>query len=542
MLKICDKKVFLWFIMAIAVFIRLYPINGLTKGSITFNAGDGLFVSSAITMQSLWNAASDQISKDQAALRYIILHFFLFFGRDEFIIRFPAFLFGIASIYLTYLLGKSLFSHSVGLLSSFLLSLSPWHIHHSCYSEMYTLYVFFSLLSAYCFYNILINDSLWLKISFVLSSLLGFYSFHPFICVIFSELVFFVFFCRKKYREKHIFVLFLIIAVFLSPALENISKAFLWKKDFGDYSWGWGLWELFPELLSTFGGLTKFVPLNVFIFLFGFAIISKESVTKRKGIFLLLLIFIPLFFFLACFLLFKMNITGRYFLFIYPYFIVVAAFGIVHIKKRKIGAFLVFLFNVSLILLFLGKAGLATTKYIPYDYMRRDVDFNFLAKYLFDNYREGDVVVIEQQTGIFALQYYLDKNNLYPVKLVSPYCGKDKFYYRYDGDRIKNLFGLIEFDQTPQRLEKIWRSYNRLWLIDLDHLSYADSQGKIQAWINENYSRKTTVHGASIYLFGDNNKKKEMVRKGEDYKCDKLICFLDCKGGVWNILYPFQKK
>ncbi len=523
--------------MVIAVLVRLYPVDGPTRGSVTFNAGDTLAVASV--SESLWNVDKLFISRDQAPLKYVILHYFLYLGRNESIIRLPAFLFGIASIFLTYLLGKLLFGSGVGLLSSFILAISPWHIQHSCYSEMYTLYVFFSLLSVYYFCQSLENESIWRGGMFALSSILGFYSFYPFVIIIIGEFMAYVFLYKRK--RMFIFILFFIIAVFLLWAFKDMCTALAWKRNFGDYHWGWKLPEALPELLSVFGGVAKFIPLNVFIFLYGLIIAFRQNALRKNGLLLFIISSAAFLFFYGC-LLFKMNVTQRYFLFIYPFFVIISSVGMLNSKNNIINALIILLFNVSLPLLLLSKMGFVATKFLPHDYIRRDTDFSLLARYLEDNYKDGDAVVIEQEGGIFALQYYLDKDNIYPVKIIMPYCGRNKRYYRYDGERIKNLFGLIELNDTPSRLNKIWKTYGRLWLVDINHLDYEDRNGEIENWINENSSHRMRFYGAVVYLFEEKIKKLGLNRDGEEYRCDKLICYLDCKGIVRSIAYPFQAK
>ncbi len=74
------------------------------------------------------------------------------FGLNAFSVRLPAALFGIATIYLTYLLAKELSkSERVALVSSALLAISPWHINLSRTSTENVLVVFFITLGCYLY-------------------------------------------------------------------------------------------------------------------------------------------------------------------------------------------------------------------------------------------------------------------------------------------------------------------------------------------------------------------------------------------------------
>ena len=59
---------------------------------------------------------------------YLVVPFIKVFGLNAWGVRLPAAIFGVLAVYLTYLLGKRLYSKEVGLWASFLLAVSPWHL------------------------------------------------------------------------------------------------------------------------------------------------------------------------------------------------------------------------------------------------------------------------------------------------------------------------------------------------------------------------------------------------------------------------------
>ncbi|MFH1504524.1 MAG: glycosyltransferase family 39 protein [Candidatus Omnitrophota bacterium] len=545
-----DEKKILILIIILGVIIRIFPISGLNSGPISYNAGMTLSYASQevgkIICQFFGNCHSTEalsnyipIAKDQPPLRYIILHYFMHFGRQEFIIRFPSLLFGIASLFLIYQLGKVLFSAGVGLLSSFFLSLSLWHIHHSSYTEMYTLYTFTAMLSLFFFYKSIKEQTLTSLVLFIVSSALAFYSFYPAVMIILAEFFWLIVFYRRNLNRirKYLFA-FAAIAILLLPGFIQAYSGLTWKADYGDYFWGWRAPEILPSLMAIFGGVRGFIPVNVFIFLLGCVGFLIRETERAKGILLFLAIFFPCLALVGCFFL-RINITERYFLFIYPFFLIISAYGILGLRKKVFIILLVLLFNSSLFMFIFSKINFDTKKYIPNDYIRHYLDFKFLADFVKNNYKEGDIVIIEQYKGLLATQYYLDKNNIFPVKIIKPGCGSHS-YYRYDSDRIKNFFGLVEYQQNPKRLEKLWKENKRVLLIDLNHIHYNDSQGIIQKWIDINYSKKIKFSGGNIYLFDDELKKSFIDKK--TYKCSKAVCFLGCQGKSRAITYPFQRR
>jgi len=62
---------------------------------------------------------------------YAVIPFVRIFGLSETVVRLPAVLFGLLGVVGVCLLGRRLFGPGVGLLSAFLLALSPWHLHFS---------------------------------------------------------------------------------------------------------------------------------------------------------------------------------------------------------------------------------------------------------------------------------------------------------------------------------------------------------------------------------------------------------------------------
>lgn len=73
------------------------------------------------------------------------------FGLSHFSVRFTAAIFGILTVLLLFLLVKEVFGENEGLLASFLLAISPWHIHFSRTAWECIYFPFFLLLGFYFF-------------------------------------------------------------------------------------------------------------------------------------------------------------------------------------------------------------------------------------------------------------------------------------------------------------------------------------------------------------------------------------------------------
>ena len=90
---------------------------------------------------------------DWKLVNYLYLTAFsqFFLGPNEFSTRLPSAIFGVLAVYATYLLAKKLFERRVGLISAFLLSISPWHIAESRNAFDSDILIFFIPLAVYFF-------------------------------------------------------------------------------------------------------------------------------------------------------------------------------------------------------------------------------------------------------------------------------------------------------------------------------------------------------------------------------------------------------
>ncbi|PIR89425.1 MAG: hypothetical protein COU07_00805 [Candidatus Harrisonbacteria bacterium CG10_big_fil_rev_8_21_14_0_10_40_38] len=96
---------------------------------------------------------------DHPPFAFWIQHIFLtIFGTAVWAFRLPSALFGIASVYLLYKLGKSLFNKNIGLLSALFIGITVNHVHMSRVGMQEAYVIFFIILTAYL-YTLSINKN-----------------------------------------------------------------------------------------------------------------------------------------------------------------------------------------------------------------------------------------------------------------------------------------------------------------------------------------------------------------------------------------------
>ena len=86
-------------------------------------------------------------------LDYLVTHFALYVGKSEGILRLPAVIWGVLSVYIIYKVGNTLFGHKAGILAAFLLAFLPIHVYYSREVRFYSLATLFGLLNLLFFLN-----------------------------------------------------------------------------------------------------------------------------------------------------------------------------------------------------------------------------------------------------------------------------------------------------------------------------------------------------------------------------------------------------
>ena len=166
------------FIIVIAAILRLIALDRFPAG---FNADEAAIGYNAY---SLLQTGKDEygttfpfVFKSFGDFKpglyfYIVMPFVAILGLNEWAVRIPSALLGIATVILIYFLAKEIFqSKKIGILSAFLLAISPWHIHFSRGGWETNAATFFVTLGVFLFIKGLKNWKFlfWSTVSFLAS-------------------------------------------------------------------------------------------------------------------------------------------------------------------------------------------------------------------------------------------------------------------------------------------------------------------------------------------------------------------------------------
>lgn len=171
-----------------------------------------------------------------AGYSYFSIPFIYLFGLSEFSVRFASALFGVLVIPLTYFLAAGIYrvcklnkllqfdAEIFGLVTSFFLTTSPWHINLSRTASTITLVVFFITLGTYLF----LKWSEKRRLIFFVLSLLSlelslFFYISPYVFLPFLVILMFVVFDRKVDKKNLILKIIYIAAIFIPVIFSFLS-------------------------------------------------------------------------------------------------------------------------------------------------------------------------------------------------------------------------------------------------------------------------------------------------------------------------------
>lgn len=128
----------LFLILIFALFLRLFKLGQLPAGFTPDEASQAYSAYSLLQTGKdewgiRWPLSSFKSFLDHKAplQTYLMVPSISVFGLNEFATRLPSALFGVLAVYTIYLLSSKLFSKEVGLIATFVLSISPWHLQFS---------------------------------------------------------------------------------------------------------------------------------------------------------------------------------------------------------------------------------------------------------------------------------------------------------------------------------------------------------------------------------------------------------------------------
>lgn len=296
---------------------------------------------------------------DEKPLYYIILHLWRnYVSGSETGMKYLSVFAGVLSVAMIFMLAKTLTNIRIGLLSAFLLAISPVHIYYSQEIRMYELQLLFVLASFYFFWKLFTpaGKARIFRIGYILSSII---SIHLHITSVLALLVHNIyFFLRRKDSSLSVkdWLITQLLIFILTPQII-IPILYIFGYRYGNWA-GYspalaeGIYSRFPimDIPKTYsifsigflvrewkGNLHILIP--AFLLFFPPFILGVRKVLsswRKSGYFLLLWCFVPVFtlFFLYVFLKNPFEYRSRYVLISSFAYYIIIAIGLESIRYR----------------------------------------------------------------------------------------------------------------------------------------------------------------------------------------------------------------
>jgi hypothetical protein len=376
---------------------------------------------------------------------------YVIFGISEFAARFPSAILGFGSLILTYFIGKKIFSRSVGLMSSFMLSSSVWFIFRARSGNLDSPFLFFYLLtflsatlaSGSVTWSIILGLSLGLLL--LTKSLIGLSVIPGVAILLWTE--------RHKNNSKNILLsgVFLIIPLLLWAAI----------------SFQTGGWQFFNRMLaigSRSGGreipaINSILSSNTMTYLHSGighwyylclgGLVAGLLFLKRKPKVLAAYSIIAIL--LGGFITNKKTEIWHL-IPLYPFFFLLAS---AFFEKSLIIANKIFRLGANAI-----SVSLAATLIIIFLSLNQIYSFKD-GVHLFDR-GETDFVYVAKQARKYDGPLYLDGNDFFPS--VVYYSGKDVKFLRTTEAPYNSLRSAVDFGRTPALI------MTESWRLRTDHI------------------------------------------------------------------------
>jgi hypothetical protein len=380
-------------------------------------------------------------------LMYVLVNISTRFGESELWVRLPSALFGVAGILMFYVLANRLLGYRPALVGVVLMAFSPIHIWYSQDARYYTQLCFLGMASVYFFYAFLASDQvrpgLWF--GYLLTTVAALYThlFAGWIIVAQGMFVAYVFLDQalrtgketpaplRVNRTKALWITgaLLVIAILTFPITLRLVETL----QTGISAGGEGMarfrfppaWPdfltvaLLSEIIQRFSGSPLAIMALPLFFLVG--VVTTWRSARNVSVLALCLFCAP--FLTTFFLQLHHGIAFKYFFYLLPFYLLLAAEGIVWTASKLVygmrarnkrtspnevrSPFRLYLKTVAVSLGLLAGVGLIYAQPIGLVYRQARInDWRSIATYLSNNLQPGDVVYTERW-GRNALTYYL---------------------------------------------------------------------------------------------------------------------------------------
>lgn len=438
-------------LLIVGAMLRLFH---LTHNSIWVDEGFSVWLASK-DVKSILEAAA---ASEDEPLYYVLLHYWMYLGRSEFVLRLFSVIWSVLSLILFYKTGRILFGSAVALTATLLLSVSPLDIWYSQEIGRFALGTFFALGSIYGFVNILVGRRCFYWVIYVATTAAMLYTSYTSFAIVLAQNLYLLFawLWLKRYRD--------LAAKWIIGQLLVAVGFFPWWPRFVEQTHHVGGVSLFvnaARILKQLGIVTQIRTISLeYVALFiGIVMVSLLILGKPVLILWARLFERPWFFawsvpsYLAMLLIFTWRPVSsiRLTLILLPPFLLAIAVGLSKLGGVSQPPYR----NVWLILLVVPTLISLGVNY----FINEKEDWREAARLVQVNGMPGDAILLHPSYGHLPFGYY------------------------YSGNLINERVNLSQMDQDLARLAE---QYQRIWFVWAPgHSRYSDPDQRLQKAVGD---------------------------------------------------------
>ena len=386
-------KIIIVAIVLISVFLRFY---GIDSESYWLDEAAGIR-QAQVPYQKTIQLLSNEVN---LPLYITLLNLWVhLFGVSEIASRSLSAIFGIASVFLMFLLGRKLFSQRVGLYSSIIMCFSYMSVYYSQETRLYSLFIFLSIASFYSYVSFLQKRNAKNALLYLIATIPFIYT-HAFAFL--GVLVQNIYFIWKNIRKRKNLIgwvwIQLIILLSFTPWISILFKQLQNLQNFS--------WIPFPTFLMVLNTFTVFfnnaAVLLIFIYLAFLFIRKKIKNLDQRDVenlkILLLWAILPVLIIIFFSITFIPIYNTRYILLSLPAFYVVFSWMISKAFEKEMHEVIL----VSLVVLLCG-----ITLVFHYAINEKD-NWRDVTGFVKENVGEGETLYVHPYFQQYPFSYYYD--------------------------------------------------------------------------------------------------------------------------------------
>ena len=436
------------------------------------------------------------------------------FGFSETSLRFPSLLFSLASVPVTFLLGKEIFNKQVGLYASLIIALSPFQIWYAQEARAYSMLLFFGISSAYFQYLFINRKHNKYLIYYTILAIFGVYIHPYYIFFVIAQLVCHLIYCERKYFKKILFIYLLIFFSFV-PLFHKYALRLSYVIE--------GFWIPLPTAKSIFLSINNFFlgyngdnyaylasgVLVLVLFISAICFVLQDKSLSRGFTFCLLLFILPM----SAAFLFSRSLVPIYLdrglIICTPYYYLILGVGIYGFRRKTVKIF----FIISILLLFI----MGIDNLIK-DRMPTEISHHIgvhLKKPIkpaveFININSGpyDLVAFTNNSVMFPFIWYSLNNdiNCYYSYIENEYLFPGRYRFLsapgYLGPSYKQPIKENKLNMAINRANEL--QFRNLWVLSCDWPRNTnldkDSEGVIK-WLDDNFVLKNKFEFDGLWVY-----------------------------------------